>query len=182
MKRGIINVLMAFLAFVFQCTICKAIALGGVGPDLPLILTVSIGFMRGRKEGMLIGLVTGLLRDVMYGNGVLGLYALIFLYIGYSAGIFNKLFFAKDVKFPVLLIGLSDLFYGFILYVLTFLLRRRLDFNYYLLHIILPETVYTSILGILVYGLLMKLEKKLEDDRDKAIKIHEIEEDLRDNA
>ncbi|MBO6133068.1 MAG: rod shape-determining protein MreD [Lachnospiraceae bacterium] len=176
MKRGIINFLLAFFSFVFQCTVCKAIALGGVGPDLPLILTVSIGFMRGRKEGMLIGLLCGLFRDILYGNGLLGLYALIFVYIGYFAGIFNKLFFAKDLKFPVFLIGLSDLSYGFILYVLTFLLRRRLDFTYYLLHIILPETVYTSILGIAVYGLLMKLEKKLENDRDKAIKIQESEE------
>ena len=55
-----------------------------------------------------------------------------------------------------------DLIYCFVVYVLTFLLRSRFDFGYYVLHIIIPEAVYTIFITILFYRLLLKIETSLE--------------------
>lgn len=42
-----------------------------------------------------------------------------------------------------------------------FLMRARLDIGYYLLHIILPEAVYTIVVAFIFYPLLLLLHKWL---------------------
>ena len=151
-----------FFCFLLQCTFFKFISLGGIAPNLLIILTSAFGFMKGRTEGMFVGFFSGLMMDVLFGNGIIGLYTLIFTYIGFFNGMFNRMFFPDDVRLPIILITFSDLVYCFVVYVLTFLLRSRFDFGYYVLHIIIPETVYTIFITILFYRLLLKIETSLE--------------------
>ena len=47
-------------------------------------------------------------------------------------------------------------------YVIMFLLRSRFDFVYYLLHIILPEIVYTIVVTLLLYPLILWINTRLE--------------------
>lgn len=100
--------------------------------------------------------------DILFGNGIIGFYTLIFTYIGFFNGFFNRLFYPDDVRLPIILITMSDLVYCFIIYILTFLLRSRFDFGYYILHVIVPETIYTVFITILFYRLLLRLEVFLE--------------------
>ncbi|MBQ9504345.1 MAG: rod shape-determining protein MreD [Lachnospiraceae bacterium] len=162
MIRKSIEFLLVFFCFILQCTFFHFISLGGIAPNLLIILTSAFGFMKGRTEGMFVGFFSGLMMDVLFGNGIIGLYTLIYTYIGFFNGMFNRLFFPDDVRLPIILITFSDLVYCFIVYVLTFLLRSRFDFSYYLLHVIIPETVYTIFITILFYRLLLKLETSLE--------------------
>lgn len=162
MIRKSIEFLLVFFCFLLQCTFFKFISLGGIAPNLLIILTSAFGFMKGRTEGMFVGFFSGLMMDVLFGNGIIGLYTLIFTYIGFFNGMFNRMFFPDDVRLPIILITFSDLVYCFVVYVLTFLLRSRFDFGYYVLHIIIPETVYTIFITILFYRLLLKIETSLE--------------------
>ena len=162
MIRKSIEFVLVFVCFLLQCTLFKFISLGGIAPNLLIILTSAFGFMKGRTEGMFVGFFSGLMVDVLFGNGIIGLYTLIYTYIGFFNGMFNRMFFPDDVRLPILLITFSDLIYCFVVYVLTFLLRSRFDFGYYVLHIIIPETVYTIFITILFYRLLLKIETSLE--------------------
>ena len=81
MKRFIVCVFLIILCFLFQTTVFKGIALGGIVPNLMIILTASFGFMRGEKTGLIMGFFCGLLADIFFGN-VLGLNAMIYMYIG----------------------------------------------------------------------------------------------------
>ena len=58
--RKIVVVVLIFLFFVLQCSVFNSLALGGIIPNLMIILTSSFGFMRGEKEGLLIGFSCGL--------------------------------------------------------------------------------------------------------------------------
>ena len=91
------------------------------------ILTASFGFMRGEKEGLIIGFFCGLLSDVFFWK-LFGVYALILMYIGYLNGKFSRIFYPEDIKLPMALIVVSDLSYGIVCYVLMFLLRGRFSF------------------------------------------------------
>lgn len=162
MIRKSIEFVLVFFCFLLQCTLFKFISLGGIAPNLLIILTSAFGFMKGRTEGMFVGFFSGLMVDVLFGNGIIGFYTLIYTYIGFFNGMFNRMFFPDDVRLPILLITFSDLIYCFVVYVLTFLLRSRFDFGYYVLHIIIPETVYTIFITILFYRLLLKIETSLE--------------------
>lgn len=75
MKRRIVMILLIFFGFILQSTLLKQIAIANISPNLLLILTVSFGLMRGKKEGMFTGFLCGFLSDLMYGD-ILGFQAL----------------------------------------------------------------------------------------------------------
>lgn len=166
MRRLIISFLLVIFCFVLQSTVFKTIAFGGIIPNLMIVLTASFGFMRGEKAGILFGFFCGLLADIFFGS-VIGLYAMIYMYIGYANGKFNMIFYPEDIKLPLALILVSDIIYGLLCYVILFLMRGRFHFIYYLIHIILPEMVYTIVVTLIFYPFLLWINKRLEKREQK---------------
>ena len=126
-----------------------------------IIVVTSFGFMRGKKEGMWVGFFCGLLVDIFCGFYI-GVYALIYMYVGYINGLFQKRFYPDDIKLPLLLISGSDVACNLVIYVLMFLLRSRFHFFYYLKAVIIPELVYTMVISIFLYILLLKINQRIE--------------------
>lgn len=176
MKRFIVTALLVWICFLLQTSVCPWFSFGGIVPNLLIILTASFGFMRGEKTGLWVGFACGLLADLFAANGVtlafgttaagtgdmLGFYALLYLLIGYFNGKFNRMFYPEDIKLPLLMITASDLSLNLCCYIIMFLFRARLDIQYYMIHIILPEAVYTIIIAFIFYPLLLFINKKLE--------------------
>jgi len=152
-KRYIIVTIEIIICFILQTTVFQWIALANVVPNLLLILTVSIAFMRGRNEGLAVGFFCGLLVDLCFGN-LIGLYALIYMTIGFLNGYSHKIFVKEDLTIPIVLVAISELIYFFLYYILEFLLRGKLDILYYLIRIGLPEIIYTVLISIVMYKLL----------------------------
>ena len=166
MKRFIITFLLLITSFVLQGTLFKSLSFGGISPNMTLILVVSLGLMRGKKTGMLTGFLAGLLFDVFFGEYI-GFYSLLMMYTGFFAGCFSKIFFPEDVKLPMTMIAVSDLIYGFLCYCFLFLLRGKLDVGYYFLHVCVPECVYTLVVTIIFYPLILGINNYLEKGERK---------------
>lgn len=158
-KRNLLIALAIVVCFLLQTTVFKALSFNGISPNLLIVLTVGVALMYGRKCGILTGFFSGLLIDMYFGTA-LCFYALIYMYIGYINGFFNRIFFEDDLKLPILLITASDLVFGVICYTLLYLLRGRFHFDYYFLHIILPEIAYTIVTGIFLYPLLLLVHNR----------------------
>ena len=169
MKRRIITAILIFLCFLLQCTVFRHFAFAGIVPNLLIVLTASFGFMRGEKTGLLIGFFCGLLVDIFFGS-VIGFYALLYMYIGYMNGKFSAIFYPQDIKLPIALILGSDFVYGIINYLILFLLRGRFEFRYYLAHIILPEIVYTIVVTLFLYPLILWINTRLEKAEKRSAK------------
>ena len=170
MPRKIVLFLLISICFMLQTTMFHTLSFANIGPNLIIIVVTAFGLMRGKKEGMYIGLFSGLLIDIFCGF-YLGFYALLYMYIGYVSGLFQKRFFPEDIKQPMLLIAGTDFCSNMIIYVVTFLTRSRYDFLYYLFNIIIPELVYTMVVTIFFYFLLLKINQKLEMyEKRRAIK------------
>lgn len=161
MLRKLFTGLCLILFFLLQVTLFQSFSLASVKPNLILIFVFTFGFMRGRRTGIWVGFFGGLLLDIYYGDSI-GFYAMLYMYIGYLNGIFYKLFYDEDITLPLLLIFASNIIYGFSVYVIRFLLRGRLDFGYYVQHVIIAETVYTMLVAIIIYRPLLKLNRVLE--------------------
>ena len=131
MKRNIKLAFVIIIAFLLQTTVFSKLSFGGITPNILIIITATYGFMFGRRYGMSVGFICGLLMDIFYGD-VLGLYAFIFLYIGFGNGYFHRIFYQEDIKLPLFLILGSDFVYSIVVYVLLFLLRGRFDVLSYL--------------------------------------------------
>ena len=166
LKRFIVSFVLIILFFVLQTTVFQWISFGGIVPNLLIILSSTYGFMRGDRVGLLMGLCCGLLADIFFGSFI-GLNAILFMYIGYLNGKFHQVFYPEEIKLPFILIISSDFVYLIIYYILMFLLRGRFDFSYYFVKIIIPEVVYTGLVTLIVYPLLLFIHKKLTQNIKK---------------
>ncbi len=84
---------MAFLillCFILQTSVFRWFDFAGIVPNLLILLTASYGFMDGEKTGLLIGFFCGLLCDIFFADYI-GLFALIYMYIGFVCGFFHKI-------------------------------------------------------------------------------------------
>ena len=169
MRRKIVLFIIIAVCFLLQSTVFQALSFANITPNLMIIVVSAFGFMRGRKEGMVIGFFCGLLIDIFCGF-YLGVYALLYMYIGYCNGIFQKRFYPDDIKLPLLLIGASDIVCNLIVYFVMFLFRSRFHFLYYVRTVILPEYVYTMVITIFFYYLLQKINQKLEISEKRRAK------------
>ncbi len=161
MKRRIVVLLIIIVGFLLQSTVFQTLSIGSITPNLMVIIVSSFGFMRGKKEGLAVGFFCGLLEDIFYGR-LLGMHAMIYMYIGYVNGYFNHIFYGDDIKLPIFLISVSELVYGLGTYLIMFLMRSRFAFSYYMVRIILPELVYTIVMTLVFYRLIFSINCKLE--------------------
>ncbi len=167
MKRKAITLILIVACFLLESTVFQKLKIGSVCPNLMVILTASFGFMRGQREGMYIGLASGFLMDLFWG-GTIGFYMIIFLAIGYANGSFKRLFYDDDLVFPIVLIAASDLVYGLATYVCLFMLQGDFAFDTYLYGIILPELAYTILVTLVLYQIILKINKLLEEEEQRS--------------
>ena len=170
MLRKIVLFLVISICFVLQTTTFQAFSFANISPNLLIIVVSSFGFMRGKREGMYVGFFCGLLMDIFCGH-FLGVYALLYMNIGFLNGFFQKRFYPEDIKLPLLLIAASNLISNLFIYFFMFLFRSRFDFGYYFNSIIIPELVYTMVITIFLYFILLKINQKIEAyEKRRAIK------------
>lgn len=165
MKRCITVGIIITLTFLCQSTVFQYIRLAGVVPNLLLIVTMSFGLMRGRREGVLVGFFCGLLIDIFFGT-LVGPYAFIYMSFGYINGFFHRIYYTSDVLLPVLMITINDFAYNIVVYLLFFMLRNKLDFRSYFLGVIFPEMIYTIVITLVYYKLLLRINLMLKKSNE----------------
>lgn len=166
-RWGIFNVII-LLAFLAQTTLKRFIPNLNISPNLLLIITFSIGLLRGRTDGMITGLICGLLMDT-FGGGVLGYFTLIYMYIGYINGILSKVLVSDIVLLPLALCLINEACYHIYVYVFGFVLRRKFDFWAYFDQIMMPELILTLLSTIVLYGIILLINRRLDEAEKKGM-------------
>jgi len=176
MKRYISMFLLIIICFLLQTTLFQKLKLANVSPNLLIVLVSSAGVMYGRGAGIYSGILSGILCDFLYSN-IIGVYILIYVLAGYICGLAHKLYYKDDMAVPVFIIAASDLFANMLFYIICFLLRGRLGILGYMRDIILPELVYTVIVGILIYRILYWLEEKMYPSAEVPLESPPVQEE-----
>ena len=161
MRRIISIFILIILSFLLQSVLFSFQNVRGIAPNLLLILTMSFCIMRGRREGMLTGFFCGFLYDIFFGT-LIGPYMFLFMIIGYLNGAFHKEFLMEDVMMPVIIIIVDELFFNFVIYIATFLLRNRTNLFFYLTHVMLPQMLFTVLATIIIYRFYVWINKYLK--------------------
>lgn len=165
MKRCITIGIIIIVCFLCQSTVFHYFELAGVVPNLMLIVTASFGLMRGRREGLLVGFFSGLLIDVFFGS-VMGPFAFIYMTLGYINGFFHRIYYVEDVLLPMIVITVNDFVYSIVVYILYFMLRNKLNFSEYLSDVVLPEMIYTIVITLFFYKLLVRINLRLKKAKE----------------
>lgn len=166
-KRPIITALIIVICFILESTVFQFFSSASISPNLLIIVTSAFGFMRGKKEGMLVGFFSGLIFDVFFGD-LVGFYALIYMIIGYLNGYFKQIFYPEDIKLPLILIGASDFLYGNVICIFMFIMRSKFQYIYYLMNIIIPELIYTILITLVLYQIILHVNQKLESEEKRS--------------
>lgn len=163
MVRKIVVGILIVISYLCQTTFNREISIGNISPNLLLILVCIFALLRGKKEGLIIGFLSGILLDLFYGYAdVVGLNGLIYMYIGYLAGIFHDVIYTDDIMIPITFTAVCDLIYNFSFYFFSFALRNKLSIGTYFKSIILPELIYTVFLTVFLYKIYKLINDRLE--------------------
>ncbi|MCR4749592.1 MAG: rod shape-determining protein MreD [Lachnospiraceae bacterium] len=162
MKKEILSFFLLSASFLLQSTLLSRFTLGGIVPNLVIIMVATIGFLLGNRAGMWFGFAFGLITDIFFGN-IIGFYACLYMIMGYLNGAFEKILFPHDIKLPLLLIVATDFVYSNICYIFLFLLKGRFDYLYYLRGIIFPELIYTTVLACIIYPFVHFIFEKIDE-------------------
>lgn len=166
-KRPIITAIIIIICFLLESTVFQGLSFANITPNLIIVVTASFGFMRGKREGMLVGFFAGLLCDIFFGD-LVGFYAMIYAVLGYINGYFRRIFYPEDIKLPLFLITASDFILGNVVCIFMFIMRSRFDYFYYLFHIIIPELIYTTLVTLVLYQILLHINQALEAEEKRS--------------
>ena len=161
MKRKIGELIIILLFYLFQVTLGRVISIAGIMPNLLIIIPVIFGYFNGKNEGMFTGFFAGALYDLS-ASSLFGFSSLVFIYIGYLAGIFYRRYEGTEIIFPLIIVSAGDLIYEFLSYIGNFLLHNRLNVDFFLRSFIMPEVVYTLVVALVLYYPLMKFDSILD--------------------
>lgn len=161
MKRILTHIILIILCYILQVSVFSFFKLAGIVPNIMLILVVAFALMRGQTEGMLIGFFSGLLIDIMAGDAI-GFYALLYLFMGYANGLLARIFYANNILLPLGMVFINSVAYNLIVYTCNFLLRNRTDLGFYMMHVLLPDVIYTFLIAIFLYNVFLWINQVLE--------------------
>jgi len=144
------------LNFIFQSTLFQHFRVFDVLPNTTLILIVVFSILWGKNKGAVIGLITGLIQDVVLGS-IIGANALIYMFIGMSIGRLENSIFKDNSLTPVFFTTLATISYHFLFYLIMYITNIQFSFFQLFKQIIVIETVYNAIISIFIYKLIYHL-------------------------
>lgn len=151
--RFIIIIVELIVCYVLQSSVWGSLAINNTVPDLLMIVVVSVAYIKGGNAGIIYGFIAGMLLDLTYGTH-LGYFALLYLFMGFFSGIPHRFYRKDDNITPLFVSAICVFFSQSIFYITEFMLRGRLNYSFFLSHIILPKMVYTILLGSVLYKLI----------------------------
>lgn len=151
-----------FIIYFVQSNFFNWFTISGVKPNLFIVFVLFIGLFAGKKIGAIMGLIFGIYLDLLLGRTV-GVTAIMLSLVGLLGEYFDKNF-SKESRITIILMIIgSTIIYELGMYIFNVVI---LDINIEIISFaktLLIETIYNSILVIILYPLLQKAGYYLEN-------------------
>lgn len=142
----VLLLLMTFGGSLVQSSVVPALSVGGVAPDLPLVLTVLLALRRGPETGCAVGFIAGMLQD-MAGGGLVGVQALTKALAGFAMGLLVGRLWVSSPLVQVPALVLLTLTEGLLRFLLLQLFHFPASLGQLMTHVILPQALYNGFVG-----------------------------------
>lgn len=152
MKAMILFIIMA-ASVSLQSTVIPALSIGGVRPDLVLVVVVSAALSSGKETGVVCGVFGGLLQDLL-SVGPFGYNTLTKMLLGLLIGLYERKINQGSLLLPLLAVAASTV--GAAIIAAVFLIAYGQERQITALFMqLLPATAYHILLAVPVHFLIM---------------------------
>jgi len=159
-SRIILYIILIFTFVTTQVTFLNFINIFGVTPNLVIILIVSISLLKGKIDGATVGFFTGLCLDAVIGSA-LGFQALLGMLLGLALGNINKRFFKENIFVMAICTFIATILFESAITFASYLYGIEIDFFLTLKTIILPEALVNSVLGMVLFLVIVQINRKV---------------------
>lgn len=161
-KVILIIILLFVLIYFLQSNFFSWFNIGGIMPNLFIILTLFIGLFVGNKIGAIFGIIFGIIIDLSIGNTI-GFTSTFLGIIGILGEAFDKNF-SKDSRLTMIFMSaVCTAFYEIAIYAVKIIVSgANLEILTFILTIFI-EVIFNTLLIIIFYPLIRKLGYYIED-------------------
>lgn len=144
--------LLFILSVVLQSTLFHFFKIGGVKPDLLLVIVVLSAVLKGKRTGAVVGFAFGLMEDLLTGKYI-GVQALTKMVTGYIVGHLERKVFPDNFLIPIV-VGFFGTFLHHLLFSISLLLVGSYDIFHFqsFLSLTLAAGIYNMCVAIIIYG------------------------------
>ena len=155
-------ILTFFIIYFLQTNIFTWFTIGGIMPNLFIILVLFIGLFVGKKLGFVLGIVFGLIIDFLLGQAV-GVSAFLLGIIGLIAEYLDKSF-SKDSRIMLMMIVIAGTVFFEVGYYVFKIIKYGAAFEFVpFIKILVIEIIFNIFLTIIIYPLIQNMGNKLEE-------------------
>lgn len=160
MKKRLILILMSVILLILDNTFSPFIAIRGAWPSILFVFSIAYSIINGRKEGIIIGVISGVLQDIFFFQGF-GVNALVNIICCFIAGGIGDGIWREKKLIPVVTIFIATILKFFGIYIIMYFINENVD----LLRGI-KTALYNSVIMLFSYSIILKFFER--EDMRKA--------------
>jgi rod shape-determining protein MreD len=158
-RKWVVTTIAVLVASLLQAGLAPYLAIGGVVPNLLLIVVVTVALIEGPGSGAAAGFAAGLIFDLL-GTGPVGPMALVLTTTGYLAGLLHEQMFAEGWLLPLTVLAIASLLSEVAYGVMLIALGEGGTFWASMAGKMLPAAVYNVALAVLIYPWLARFLRR----------------------
>jgi hypothetical protein len=139
----------AIIVLFYQVIIAPRIRIGGIEADMAVIITLWIAMSHGSRYGLYFGFAVGF-RTGVFDPMDIGWSCLFLSGIGYTAGLIKNKLVIEPIPMKLLVLACATLIYNLLFTVFTKFGLLLTSFSYVLYYVLL-STLYTTVIGGLIF-------------------------------
>ncbi|MBE6046864.1 MAG: rod shape-determining protein MreD [Clostridium sp.] len=160
MKNRIILILISIILLVLDNTFSPFIAIGGAWPNFLFVFSIAYSIINGKKEGIIIGVVAGLLQDIFFCQ-CFGVNALVNMISCFVAGKIGDGIWREKKLIPIITMFVATISKVLIICIILHFMNQNVD----LLRGI-KTAIYNSVVMLFSYSIILKFFER--EDMRKA--------------
>lgn len=164
-SRGVMIAVLLLVALALQSTLLARATLLGVIPQVLLVVIVSLAYLEGERVGVAVGFFGGLLQDLLLTNAIAGLYALVYMMLGFGVGSLNKYGPSDSVWTPVLVVAAASTIAEIGYAALNIILGQQWVSLFFTLKVAGLVVLYNTLLTPFVFPLIRRLADSSRPER-----------------
>ncbi len=154
------NVLMLvvtlIISLVVQNSVLPYITVFGVMGNILLTMVVSISLLERKPYGSVVGLIVGLIQDILFSQ-IIGINALLYFLLGYVLESIDFHLSRDNLYIPATFSMGATVVYNLVYFIVMFFAGKEISFLNYIKYKLLIELAYNGLLSIISYKLMSKI-------------------------